>query len=141
VPVAPGAYKLRFAAADATGTVGSIEAAVDARLMSMGPLLASGVTVEGVQSVPGEARRVLAAIELYPGPGAAASDIIVKMTLVSGAVEGVERVVVPEVKDGVLRAEAEFLLPPAEPATYPYAIRVSVLNGATVLGTVRRDFK
>jgi len=138
VPVAAGTYTLRFAAADAAGAVGAIELPVDARLLSMGPLLASGITV---QNLPGDGRHVVAAMELYPEAGAAAADIIVRMTLVSGNVDGVERVVVPELQDGVLRAEAEFLLPSPEPIAYPYAIRVTVLNGATVLGTARRDFR
>jgi hypothetical protein len=43
VPLAPGTYTLRFAAADATGTVGAVEAKVDAHLTPMGPLEASGL--------------------------------------------------------------------------------------------------
>jgi hypothetical protein len=49
---------------------------------------------------------------------------------------GVERVIVPEIADGVLRAEAEFLLDSLPPGTY--AIRATVLSGATVLGTTTR---
>jgi len=133
VPVRPGVYKLRFAAADATGAVGSIESPVDATLTTMGPLQASGIAIE---LLPGSRRGILAAIELYPPPGGAPSDVIVKMALVSGEEATVERVIVPEPADGVLRAEAEFALDALPPGVY--AIRATVLSGATVLGTATR---
>jgi VWFA-related protein len=137
VPVAPGPYKLRFAAADAGGAVGSIEAPIDATLKSFGPLLASDIAV---RDLPGERRRVLAVMEVYPDAGAPVPDVIVKMTLVANGVDGVERVIVPEEEHGVLRAEAEFSLPP-DAAPGSCAVRATVLNGATVLGTTTRDIR
>lgn len=137
VPVAPGAYRLRFAAADASGAVGSIEVPVDASLTRMGPLQASGLTVE---PLPGEGRTVLASLELYPDASVPSPDVIVKMALMSGGSEPVvERVVVPELVDGVLRAEAEFArdrLPPGA-----YTVRATVLSGQTVLGTLTEPVK
>jgi VWFA-related protein len=133
VPVAPGAYKLRFAAADASGAVGAAESAVDATLTSMGPLQASGIAVE---PLAGSRRGILAAIELYPPTGGAPADVIVKMALMSGTEPAVERVIVPEAIDGVLRAEAEFLLDALPPGSY--AIRVTVVSGTAVLGTTTR---
>jgi hypothetical protein len=138
VPVAPGAYKLRFAAADAGGAVGAIEAAVDAALTKMGPFEASGLMLE---TLPGDGRRILAALELYPPAGAAAPDVVVKMALVSASGDpAVERVVVPEETGaGVLRAEAEFALDRLPAGAY--TLRASVLSGATVLGAVTRQIR
>jgi hypothetical protein len=139
VPVAPGAYKLRLAAADATGAVGSIETPVDATLVTIGPWQASGITLE---PVPGAARRILAAMELYPAAGAAGSDIVVKMTLVVNGVDGVERVVVPENVDGVLRVEAEFALDAFPSGSGgSYTIRATLMSGTTVLGTLTRPIR
>jgi hypothetical protein len=135
VPVAPGAYTLRFAAADADGAVGSIESAVDATLTAMGPFQASGIAIE---PLPGSRRGILAAFELYPA-AAAPPDVIVKMALVSGGDPVTERAIVPESIDGVLRAEAEFLLDSLPPATY--SLRATVVSGTTVLGTATRPLK
>src|SRR6185436_14786458 len=127
-----GSYRLRVAAADAGGAVGSAESAVDATLTKMGTLETSGIAIA---ALPGPRRGVLAAVELYPSDTPPA-DVLVKMTLVSGADATVERVVVPEMVDGVLRAEAEFLLDTLPPGRY--TVRAAVLSGATVLGTLTR---
>ena len=132
VPVAPGAYKLRFAAADASGAVGAAESAVDATLTAMGAFLASGLAIE---PLPGSRRGILVAIELYP-QASAPSDVIVKIAVTSGSDAAVERVIVPEPLDGALRAEAEFMLDSLPPGAS--TIRATVLNGATVIGTVTR---
>jgi hypothetical protein len=136
VPVAPGAYKLRFAAADASGAVGAVESPVDATLTPMGPLTASGLTVE---DLPGNRRRILAAIELYPTSAAPPADVLVKMAIVSGSDPVVERVIVPEAIDGALRAEAEFALNTLPPGSY--MLRATVVSGATILGTTSRAIK
>ena len=136
VPVSPGPYRLRFAVADAAGTVGAIEAAVDATLTPMGPLQASSILVE---PLPGSRRGILAAIELYPASDAPVADVLVKMAIETGADPAVERVIVPEVVDGVLRAEAEFLLDTLPPGTH--TIRATVVSGTAVLGTTSRRLK
>ena len=145
VPVAPGAYKLRFAAADATGAVGAVETAVDARLARMGPLLASDVlrwTIDAAGTerpltgpdLPADATRLLAAIELSPGLGdALPPDVLVKFALLGAGPEPlVERVVVPESAEGVLRAEAEFGLDKLSPGAY--TVRATVIAGPDELG-------
>jgi VWFA-related protein len=137
LPVARGAYKLRFAAADASGAVGSIETPLDATLAVMGPLQASGLAIA---SLPGGGRTILAALELYPDAGGPAPDVLVKMALVSSGSEPVvERVIVPESVDGVLRAEAEFALDRLPAGAYN--LRAVVLSGVTVLGTLTRPVK
>ncbi|HWJ57204.1 MAG TPA: hypothetical protein VNR90_13290 [Vicinamibacterales bacterium] len=137
VPVAPGAYKLRVAVADASGAVGATEAAVNAELTAMGPLRASDLTVE---PLPGERRRVLASLDLYPADTGAPPDVIVKMALVPESGDpAVERAVVPELVDGVLRVEAEFALDRLPPGRY--AVRATVMSGASVLGSVSRPVR
>jgi len=137
VPVAPGAYKLRVAAADASGAVGATEATVNAELTAMGPLRASDLTVE---PLPGERRRVLASLDLYPADTAAPPDVIVKMALVPESGDpAVERAVVPELVDGVLRVEAEFALDRLPPGRY--TVRATVMSGASVLGSVSRPIR
>jgi hypothetical protein len=137
VPVAPGAYKLRFAAADATGVVAAIESAVDARLTTLGPLQASGI---GLQPLAGGGRGVRADIDLYPAAGAAPADLVVKMALLSPSGDvAVERVIVPEEDQAALRAEAEFALDRLPSGVY--TVRVTVLSGTTVLGTLTRQIR
>jgi hypothetical protein len=135
VPAVPGAYKLRFAAADATGAVGAVESAVDATLTAMGPFQASGIAVE---PLPGSRRGILAALELYPS-ASAPTDVIVKIALISGSDPAIERVIVPEPVDGALRAEAEFVLDSLPPGNY--TIRATVLSGVTVLGSLTRPVR
>jgi hypothetical protein len=62
--------------------------------------------------------------------------VLVRMAIATGADPAVERVIVPESIDGVLRAEAEFLLDTLPPGAYN--LRVTVLSGPTVLGTATR---
>lgn len=137
VPVAPGTYTLRFAAADASGAVGSVQAAVEANLTKLGPLLASSLRVE---KRPGEGRTLLASLELYALTDQGPADVLVKMVLLSPAEQPVvERVVVPESADGILRAEAEFAFDRLPAGTY--TLRATVLSGAIVLGTISRAIK
>ena len=98
----------------------------------MGTLETSGIAIA---PLPGPRRGVLASVELYP-PDTPPADVLVKMALLSGAEATVERVIVPEIVDGVLRAEAEFLLDTLPPGSY--TVRATVLSGATALGTITR---
>jgi VWFA-related protein len=137
VPVAAGVYRLRFAAADASGAVAAIESPVTATLTTLGPLQASGI---GVQPLAGGGRGVLAGIDLYPAAGATPADLVVKMALLSPSGEVVvERVIVPEDDNGVWRAEAEFALDRQPPGAY--TVRATVLSGVTVLGTLTRQIR
>ena len=137
VPVAPGGYSLRVAAADASGAVGAIASAVDAALPTLGPIQSSGIIL---QPLPGTTRGILARIELYPSAGAAPPDLVVKMALVSPSGDAaIERVVVPDEDNGTLRAEAEFALDRLPPAAY--TVRATVLSGTGVLGTLTRPIR
>lgn len=135
LPVAPGTYKLRIAAADAAGAVGAQESIVDARLGAMGPFMASDLLQFR------DATSLATVLELYPVVGAAVpADVVVKIEL---AVAGdqtprIERLVTPEPRDGMLVAEAEFAL--EKLAAGAYAVRATVMSGAAVLGTASATF-
>ena len=135
LPVAAGTYKLRFAAADAAGAVGAQESIVDARLAAMGPFMASDL----LQSREGT--RLATVLELYPIAGTAApADVVVKIELAAAGDQtpGIERLVTPEARDGMLVAAAEFALDKL--AAGAYAVRATVISGAAVLGTVSATF-
>ena len=146
LPLAPGSYKLRFAVADASGAVGVVESAVEARLTAMGAIATSelmrfAVNAAGEQQrmgeqVPADAKTVLIALELYPAGTDGPADLLVKlaMALQGGEATATERIVTPELRDGVLVAEAEYLLDRLTPGTY--TVRATVMSGATSLGTV-----
>ena len=149
LPLAPGPYRLRFAAADAAGTVGAVETAVSAELAPVGWFAASDLlrwtATAGAEprpllfeELPSDADTLGASLELY-GTGVASGtpDVLVKMTL--GFAQGslpaeIERVVSPDVRDGALVAEAQFPLDRVGRGTY--VLRADVLSGSTVLGTV-----
>jgi hypothetical protein len=147
LPLAPGSYKLRFAAADAAGTIGAVEALVNAQLMAMGPLRASGLLrwTAGtdaqprpliLEHLPPAVSTIGATLELYTAPDTAPPpDLLVKIGFGPGGspAASIERIVTPEARDGVLIAEAEF--PLERIASGPYTIRAVVLSGAAVLGS------
>jgi hypothetical protein len=148
LPLPPGAYVVRIAAADAGGTLGFTEVKVDAKLTSVGPLAASSLlraTLDASERrrsmtrdrIPADAKTLVAALELYPSSGAPPADVLVKIALVpasGGDAAAIERVVTPEARDGVLAAEAEFAIDRL--AAGKYTLRATVLSGATTLGTV-----
>ena len=153
LPVAPGKYKLRFAVADASGSVGSVETAVTAQLTSMGPFAASDlltwwVDVKGqsqflaLEAVPAGVDTLHSSIELYSAVAGAAvpEGLHVKIALFpSGAgagaeaVKGTEHDRAPDLADGVLHAEAEFEIGQLTSGTY--VIRATVMLGDKVIGT------
>ena len=140
LPLDQGAYKLRFAAADAAGAFGSGEVAVNAQLNTAGPLEASDLlrwTADAngrrlllVDELPPGLASIGATLELYAAAGAALpNDLLVKMEFA-----GIERIVTPESRDGVLAADAEFPLDRIGSGTYP--MRATVESGAVILGTI-----
>lgn len=140
LPLDPDAYKVRFAAADAAGAFGSGEVPVTAQLTTLGPLSASGLLrwradangrqlLLGDELPPGLAT-LGATLELYAPAGAALpGDLLVTIEFA-----GIERIVTPELRDGVLVADAEFPVERIGSGTYP--MRATVASGATTLGTV-----
>jgi hypothetical protein len=146
MPVAPGKYSLRFAVTDATGSVGSIEAPIDAKLESMGTLNASDVLTWwtdtagraqflALDEIPAGVANLGAGIELYPQPGTSfPDDVKVKMSLVParGGAAVVEKEVAPLLGDNMLRAEA--MLPVAGVPAGSYVLKASVAVAGRPLG-------
>jgi len=147
LPLPPGSYKLRFAAADASGAIGLVETVVEAKLTMMGTvgtseLLRWTLNAAGEQKrlageqIPAEATTLLLALELYPPGADAPPDLLVKIAMgpQGGEAPASERVITPEPRLGALVAEAEYLLAALPPGAY--TIRATVMSGATMLGTV-----
>jgi len=147
LPVTAGAYKLRFAVADAGGRVGSIESGVSAQLGHVGPFLASDVLTSwsgpdgklqllALEHLPSAAVAVRAFLELYRTPNApAASNVQVQWALLdSGARKLDERVVGTTGTGETLTANTQFALGPLASGTY--TIRATVLVAGTAVGTV-----
>jgi hypothetical protein len=148
VPLAPGTYKVRFAAADAAGAIGAIEAPLSAELVRMGPFSASAL-LRWTATAAGEPQPLISdvlpsgsvtigtTLELYaPDVAAVPADLLVRVALMpadSREPALIERVVTPEVRDGIRVAEAEF--PLARLTNGTYTLRATVMSGNTVLGT------
>jgi hypothetical protein len=157
LPVSPGTYKLRFAAADATGSVGSLETVVAAELAAMGPfgvsdLLTSWIGADGtpqflgIEDLPAGAKTINAILELYPATGASASardarpspdDVQVRLGLYAGSRSQplFEKDVVPDRTGDTLRAEAPFSVDTLEPGAY--VLRATVRVAGKRVGTTR----
>ena len=148
LPLAPGIYKLRFAVADAGGTIGAIESAVKAELAPMGTLLASDLlrwTADAggqprpllLDEIPTGSSSVGSTLELYITDAAnVPPDLLVRMTLGpadSRQSPSIERIVTPETRDGVFVADAEF--PLQRIASGTYTLRAVVQSGTAVIGS------
>jgi hypothetical protein len=146
MPVAPGKYSLRFAVTDATGSVGSIETGIDAKLVAMGTLNASDVLTWwtdaagkaqflALDQVPAGVANLGAGIELYPQPGTNFPDEVkVRMALIpAGKVEAIIRQeVAPLLGDNMLRAET--MLPLANVPAGTYVLKATVTVAGKPIG-------
>jgi VWFA-related protein len=146
IPVAPGAYTVRFAVADASGGVGSAETSIDAHLMPMGPFDASDVLTWwndaagkaqflALDRIPAGVTSLGAGLELYPRAGAALPNAIrVKLSLVrADGSTAVEREVTPLAGGNMFRAEAA--LPLDGVAAGQYILRAAVTTDGKLAGT------
>jgi VWFA-related protein len=148
VPVAPGAYQLRFAVADAEGQVGAVSRPVRAELAAMGPFTASDLQTTwvdqaekeqsefpGPQELTATAKALNVALDLYAAAGAAPPrDVLVKVVFgPAGQDPSIERIVVPVNDNGSFRVEAQFPLDRVTPGAY--SVQASVLVDGTIIGT------
>ena len=148
LPVAPGQYSLRFAVPDASGSVGSLPASVDASLVPLGPFDASDVLTwwmdaQGkaqflvLDEIPAGVTALGAGIEVYPKPGANfPENVVVKMALlpVGKSAPVIEKDVTPLSGGDLLRAEAS--LPLAGVPAGRYVLSATVIVGGNAVGTV-----
>ena len=147
LPLSPAAYKLRVAAADATGALASTEIPVNAELRQIGSMKASdllrttGDANERRRAItndmiPPGAVTLFLTLELYAPAEGTPPDVLLNMSLTpEGAnTPATERVITPELRDGALVAEAEFGVQRLAPGRY--VARATVLSGARPLGTI-----
>jgi VWFA-related protein len=148
MPVATGAYRVRVAAQDAAGSVGSVSAEVDVRLNAMGPFTASDLLtwckdssgrpqMLALDGIPAGATTLSAGVELYAAAGAAVpKDLSVRLAVISaGAPAPIAEVdLIPRVDGAVRRAEATLPLAGLPPGSY--VLRATVSGDGTRLGDV-----
>jgi VWFA-related protein len=152
LPVAPGTYRLRFAVADASGHVGSIDAPVTAELGHVGPFLTSDVMtswsgVDGkpqflaLEEVPPAATDLNAFLELYPATDATLpADVQVQWSVMgSGLQPAAEQSAVPVRSTDRLTAAGQFTLESLAPGTYE--LRATVLVDGRAVGIVSTTFR
>ena len=155
MPIAPGSHQLRFAVADASESIGSVELPLEAALSEMGPFVASDLFTAWVDSqgkahllavdeIPAAATKVQAMLELYAPEGAAADaldrelrdheiEVEVSLTKVGETEPAWQTDVLPQRSPGVLRMVAE--LETAALAAGSYQLRARVRSGGLVVGT------
>jgi hypothetical protein len=148
MPVAMGPHRVRVAAEDAAGGVGSVSTEVDARLNAMGPLQASDLLtwwkdgsgrtqLLALDGIPAGAASLSAGIELYTIAGETVpKDLTVRLAVIAvGAPTPVAEVdLVPRVDAGVRRAEAALPLANLPPGSY--VLRATVQGDGRRLGEV-----
>jgi hypothetical protein len=148
VPVTAGAYRLRFAVADAAGRVGAIEKAVRAEFTAMGPLAAGDLQTSWADAadkeqaefpppddLPAAATTLNAALELYQVTGETVPrDVLVKVAFgPAGQPPAIERIVAPANQNGTWRVDAQFPLERVPPGAY--SIQATVMVDGKVVGT------
>lgn len=150
--MSPGAYRLRFGIADASGHVGSIDALVTAELDCAGPFLTSDVMTSwsgadgkpqflALEEVPPTATGLHTLLELYPASDAPLpADVRVQWSVIgSGLQPAAEQFVVPTHSTDRLTATGEFPLDNLAPGTYE--LRATVLVAGQAVGTVSTSFR
>ena len=152
LPLSPGRYTLRIAAADTNGAIGAVEVPLNAQLTPVGTLTASDLlrfAADGGghrraitdDTMPASAVTLLLGLELYAGAEGPPTDLLVNMSITpeGGNTATSERIVTPELRDGALVAEAEFGVQRLSPGRY--TARATVLSGARPLGTLEAVVK
>jgi VWFA-related protein len=148
LPVAPGAYRLRVAIADASDHIGSLDTAVTAQLNQIGPLLASDLLTAwtgaddkpqflALEAVPSGATRLQTFLELYAATGTTLpANVRVRFALLSAGGDHTvsEHDMTPPRAGGVLHASTTFPFDTLSPGAY--VVRASVMVANTVVGTV-----
>ncbi|MEZ5316856.1 MAG: VWA domain-containing protein [Vicinamibacterales bacterium] len=153
MPVSPGAYRIRVAAEDAAGNVGSVTTDVEARLTAMGPFTASDLLtwwkdasgrpqMLALDGIPAGVAALNAGIELYPVAGQAApKDLTVRLSILAASAPApVAEVDLTPRTDGLVR-RAEAALPLANLPPGAYVLRATVRGEGAVLGEVTTSIR
>lgn len=143
MPVARGPYHVRFAVADANGSVGSIDTEVDATLVPLAGAEASDVLTWWVDTagraqflaldtIPAGVTSLGAGVEIYPLAGQAFPEnvrVTMSLTPANGGAAVISRDVAPLLGNNMWRAEA--MLPLANVPAGAYVLKAAVtINGA-----------
>jgi len=153
LPVRAGDYKLRFAAADPDGNMGSIELPLEASLTTVGPFISSDILaawVDGrgqahlliLEALPAGTTSLRTSLELYPsGTTAPSGDVTVAWTLTKAGETFAEdeREVIAQPAGDVRRAGVEFATDMLEPGAY--TVRATIRMGDTILGTLLKTIQ
>lgn len=150
LPMSAGQYRLRLVAADAAGTLGSMEVPIAAQLATMGPFLASDLLTASVDAkgqgqffvtntLPAGATSLRTTLELYATTMAAVDGVSVQWQITRvGETDPIEdREVTPRTAGSILRADAEFDRSLFTPGTY--VLRATVRQGDAVIGRSIRN--
>lgn len=151
MPAAPGLYRLRVAAADASGRIGSTETDVAGFLTQAGSLRVSDVLVSwsradgpfrflGLEETPPGTTSIRVSVELYP-EAAAPAPLAVRFSLSreSESAPPFAQEVTPAAQGRTLAGSAT--IPLSTIATGTYTLRATIVSGATVLGSVSRPLR
>ena len=145
--VAPGKYSLRFAVTDAAGSVGSVDTPIDARLNTVGAMVASDVLTwwndaQGqsqflaLDELPHAVNILGAALELTPATGTVfPPGLAVRFALVPSGKTAplLQQEAELKLAGDRLRAEAQLTVSTVPPGTY--TLRATVWTGQTLAGT------
>jgi VWFA-related protein len=150
IGVAPGAYRLRFAVADAAGNIGSVEQSVDARLARLGAVSVSDLVTTwsdadgkrrflALETVPATATSMRAFLELYQEAGSPSLEVrfVVLKAGESAAVLEETRTPLPE---GTALA-AGIDIPVGTLGSGSYTLRATVVEAGVETGTVTTSFR
>ena len=150
IVVASGAYRLRFAVADAAGNIGSVEQSVDARLARLGAVTVSDLVMTwtgpddtrrflALETVPGAATSVRAFLELYREGGEPALEVRFALLKSGESAAVLEETRTPLPEGTALSAGIDILV--GTLGSGNYTLRATVVEGGVETGTVTTSFR
>jgi hypothetical protein len=142
-PLAPGDYRIRFAAANDRGEVGSVELPLQVRLETLGPFVASDLLTwyvdEGkaqlfaLEDIPPGADPLRASVELYPPAGAGMDAPAVRWSIAREGQQPVQSLgSTAQLTGAMFRADASFGT--GELASGRYVVRAEIVVNGQVAG-------
>jgi VWFA-related protein len=150
IGVTPGAYRLRFAVADAAGNIGSVEQAVEARLARLGAVTVSDLVTTwtgpdgqrrflALETVPAAADSMRAFIELYREGAPAALAVRFALLKTGEPTPVLEETLTPTPDGAALAAGID--IPVSTLDAGSYTVRATILEAGVEVGTVTTSFR